>query len=176
MMQFTEEQKAALIEFLNAEIARIERKKELWEGDQFRLASHRITLASLTAEPVGYIHKHAWREYKQAVCTGGDDGHEMYANTSNHFAVYTAPPAPALRLPDEVKRADAPCHLDAYEADCWVSGASWMREESERLNATAPQPVKLPEEVGFRLPSGKSILYKNDVIAAIRAAGYQLEE
>ncbi|WP_275553688.1 hypothetical protein [Mixta sp. Marseille-Q2659] len=46
------QERQALIGFINAEIARIQRKKELLEGDRMRIASHRLSLAALTAEPV----------------------------------------------------------------------------------------------------------------------------
>ena len=46
----------------------------------------------------------------------------------------------------------------------------------DALNATAPQPVKLPASLGFKPPSGRDVLLRSDVIEAIRAAGYQVEE
>lgn len=49
--ELTNEERQALIDFINAEIARIQRKKELLEGDRMRIASHRLSLAALTAEP-----------------------------------------------------------------------------------------------------------------------------
>lgn len=51
-MKMTNEERQALIGFINAEIARIQRKEELWDGDRMRIASHRLSLAALTAEPV----------------------------------------------------------------------------------------------------------------------------
>lgn len=50
-MKMTNEERQALIGFINAEIARIQRKEELWDGDRMRIASHRLSLAALTAEP-----------------------------------------------------------------------------------------------------------------------------
>ena len=102
MMQFTEEQRAA----------EIEQAKELlnhlgfWGhasgfDAEFLIRVTDAYLAALESKPLGYIHKHAWHEYKQAVCTGGEDGHEMYSCSASHFAVYTFPPVAALRLPNE---------------------------------------------------------------------------
>lgn len=53
-MKMTHEKRQALIGFINAEIARIQRKEELWDGDRMRIASHRLSLAALTAEPVAW--------------------------------------------------------------------------------------------------------------------------
>lgn len=53
-MKMTNEERKALIGFINAEIARIQRKEELWDGDRMRIASHRLSLAALTAEPVAW--------------------------------------------------------------------------------------------------------------------------
>lgn len=68
----------------------------------------RVALASLEAKPLGYIHKHAWRDYKQAVCSGDNDHLSAYANASSHFAVYTVPPLPELKQIELVK--DLPCN------------------------------------------------------------------
>lgn len=99
----------------------------------------RIALASLKAGPLGYIR------YEDAALLPFERKHtcvEIAVYKQQSFStdspVYTAPPVVALKLPDEVKRADAPCHLDVYEADCWVGGAMWMREQVQRLNAAAP--------------------------------------
>lgn len=40
------------------------------------------------------------------------------------LAALTAEP---VGVPDEPAGGDAPCHLDEYEATCWVAGACWMR-------------------------------------------------
>lgn len=57
----------------------------------------RIALASLEAEPYGYVHKAA---YEQAGSCGLSSDHEAYRDSSTHIAVYTAPPAP-VSVPDE---------------------------------------------------------------------------
>lgn len=55
------------------------------------LAAMKLALASLEAEPYGYVHKAA---YEQAGSCGLSSDHEAYRDSSTHIAVYTAPPAP----------------------------------------------------------------------------------
>lgn len=57
----------------------------------------RIALASLEAEPYGYVHKAA---YEQAGSCGLSGDHEAYRDSSTHIAVYTTPPAP-VSVPDD---------------------------------------------------------------------------
>lgn len=61
-----------------------------------RIELARIALASLEAEPYGYVHKAA---YEQAGSCGLSSDHEAYRDSSTHIAVYTAPPAP-VAVPD----------------------------------------------------------------------------
>ncbi|MGP8953529.1 hypothetical protein ACT024_10330 [Enterobacter mori] len=72
------------------------------DGDN-TLAALRIALASLEAEPYGYVHKAA---YEQAGSCGLSSDHEAYRDSSTHIAVYTAPPAP-VSVPEPIKRNDA---------------------------------------------------------------------
>lgn len=51
----------------------------------------RIALASLEAEPYGYVHKAA---YEKTGSCGLSNDREAYRYSSTHVAVYTAPPAP----------------------------------------------------------------------------------
>ena len=60
----------------------------------------RIALASLEAEPYGYVHKAA---YEQAGSCGLSGDHEAYRDSSTHIAVYTTPPAP-VSVPDAYVR------------------------------------------------------------------------
>ncbi|HGY7367833.1 TPA: hypothetical protein ACNTEI_000240 [Escherichia coli] len=59
-----------------------------------------IALASLEAEPYGYVHKAA---YEQAGSCGLSGDHEAYRDSSTHIAVYTTPPAP-VSVPDAYVR------------------------------------------------------------------------
>lgn len=63
------------------------------------LMRQELALESLTSPVLGYIHKHIWSSYKQAVCSGDEFGLEAYAGAENHFAVYSAPPVPEIKLP-----------------------------------------------------------------------------
>lgn len=87
----TEERRQALIDALEILKPEISESPALYKAVE-------ISLAALTANPVGYIQKHVWHEYKQAVCTGGEEGKEMYSNSPSHFPVYTSPPAPVPRV------------------------------------------------------------------------------
>lgn len=68
----------------------------------------RIALASLEAEPYGYVHKAA---YEQSGSCGLSNDHEAYRYSSTHIAVYTAPPAPVVvpeALADNIDADDHP--------------------------------------------------------------------
>ncbi|HGW5384847.1 TPA: hypothetical protein ACNH1J_002694 [Enterobacter hormaechei] len=107
MSTFTKEQ---LIEHLRS---RIEHRKGLiasihidrgYRGYldylKLELRSSEIALASLEAEPYGYVHKAA---YEQAGSCGLSGDHEAYRDSSTHIAVYTTPPAP-VSVPDAYVR------------------------------------------------------------------------
>lgn len=72
----------------------------------------RIALASLEAEPYGYVHKAA---YEQAGSCGLSGDHEAYRDSSTHIAVYTATPAP-VSVPDE--RAAFETFMEKRFKDC----------------------------------------------------------
>lgn len=74
-------------EFINVTITHVADVGEWMPG--YVLLS--IALASLEAEPYGYVHKTA---YEQAGSCGLSSDHEAYRDSSTHVAVYTAPPAP----------------------------------------------------------------------------------
>lgn len=86
----------------------------------------RIALASLEAEPYGYVHKAA---YEQAGSCGLSGDHEAYRDSSTHIAVYTAPPAP-VSVPDEVCWEDVPEEItedDMALASAWAHGFNQCR-------------------------------------------------
>ncbi len=62
----------------------------------------RIALASLEAEPYGYVHKAA---YEKTGSCGLSNDREAYRYSSTHVAVYTAPPAP-VSVPAEMEMDD----------------------------------------------------------------------
>ena len=176
-MQLTEEKRKALIEWSRKYLLDAFRTVETHpnsEAAKANLALRKIALASLTAEPVAYTSQ----ANLDAVSEAKPKNLEFMTGDKRIYQcpvrLYTTPPAPALRLPDDLKYDDAPCHLSAYEADCWLNGASWMRREVERLNATAPQPVKLPGYVDDLHGVGP-VMSAEAVEEAIRADGYQVE-
>ncbi|HGP4143152.1 TPA: DUF551 domain-containing protein [Enterobacter roggenkampii] len=66
-------------------------------ADSLLINNARIALASIEAEPYGYVHKAA---YEKTGSCGLSNDREAYRDSSTHVAVYTAPPAP-VSVPDE---------------------------------------------------------------------------
>lgn len=93
MSTLTKERIANLLEF-NSEGSDCQANAEQWEVHELA----RIALASLEAEPYGYVHKAA---YEGAGSCGLSNDHEAYRDSSTHVAVYSAPPAP-VSVPDDV--------------------------------------------------------------------------
>jgi len=116
----TNEERAALVARLRIYIRTTETAIKAGlasEEDRFNLEVRKIALASLEAPVLGYIHKHAWHEYKQAVCSGYDDAMIAYESAQSHFPVYTAPPVAVMQpvvLP--VMQVDNP--LDGFFYRC----------------------------------------------------------
>lgn len=99
-------------EWLQQKIADMEAIRDdipfgLGEDGTNTLAALRIALASLEAEPYGYVHKAA---YEQAGSCGLSNDREAYRDSSTHVAVYTSPPAPvsvpaAMEMDDDFDSA-----------------------------------------------------------------------
>ncbi|WP_448876294.1 hypothetical protein [Enterobacter hormaechei] len=92
-------------EWLLKTIAELEEERDATPGAvnedaAMALAAMKIALASLEAEPYGYVHKAA---YEQAGSCGLSGDHEAYRDSSTHIAVYTTPPAP-VSVPDAYVR------------------------------------------------------------------------
>lgn len=70
-------------------------------------------------EPLGFMHKMVWNEFEEAVCTGGENGRQMFEGLSNHFPVY-ARPAPAVSLvelvPPEADGSNLPFAANGWNA------------------------------------------------------------
>ncbi len=87
----------------------------------------RIALASLEAEPYGYVHKAA---YEKTGSCGLSNDREAYRYSSTHVAVYTAPPAPvsvpaAMEMDDDFDSAfehGKAVGWNAYRAAMFQSG------------------------------------------------------
>lgn len=138
MMQFTEDQRKALIYFINSELSG-------WDCEGKYHQVLQIALASLTVEPVGYIHNFLNSEQSGVI----------FAKENRHYGrgVYTTPPATAIRLPDELIDCLKELH-DAFTDESHDDGyysaniyqtvllkARKTLSETKRLNATAPKPV-----------------------------------
>ncbi|RTY58763.1 hypothetical protein EKL29_07990 [Pantoea sp. YU22] len=187
MMQgYTEEQRKALVDWLKPQISELEAVCDeipfgLDEDDSMQLQVMKIALASLTAEPeytrydcgcCGFEVIDEWRD--NDVCPKCN--HKPLGKTE----LYTAPPAPALRLPDAVS-CDGFNEKEPDEARNLGQCEGWnaYRAEAVRLNATAPQPVKVNlTGILASFPAvGEGIyLEKAGVERAIRQAGGQVEE
>lgn len=108
-------EKVKSLEFAVTQTAFAENRAELEE--ELELA--RIALASLEAEPYGYVHKAA---YEEVGSCGLSNDHEAYRDSSTHIAVYTAPPAPVV--PEDIsnaietlKKTLVSCHRYNYCSD-----------------------------------------------------------
>lgn len=193
MQAYTEEQKVALIEhakvwIADAEAARDEIPFGFDEDTEKEFSLIKIALASLTAEPVAY-------EVKGLLCHTLEEA-EIYVGEPE--PLYAAPPAPAIRLHDFEEDESAfrdglnaliDCLEDCGDAEQGLRLALRAMMANARLNATAPQPVKLPVAftpfISVVSPSPISAmrqdhmgnwLNKARVIALLREHGVQVEE
>ena len=126
-------------EWLQQKIADMESARDeipfgLGEDGTNTLAALRIALASLEAEPYGYVHKAA---YEQAGSCGLSGDHEAYRDSSTHIAVYTAPPAPvsvpaAMEMDDDFDSA-----FEHGKAVGWNACRSAMLKHSESFIVTS---------------------------------------
>ncbi|HFI2181370.1 TPA: DUF551 domain-containing protein, partial [Enterobacter roggenkampii] len=124
----------------------------------------RIALASLEAEPYGYVHKAA---YEQAGSCGLSSDHEAYRDSSTHIAVYTAPPAP-VSVPDGYRLQP----ISEYDAMCAAMLQGAENAESRCTIQTAPVLDSLPKIAESRcsnspvIPDGLRLALSNAGIAA----------
>lgn len=134
MMQFTEEQRNALIEDCKREISELEKGLTTW-GEvwipylQSKINRQQIALAALTTEPVAY----RW-EGKQTgrICYDGIRPIGVFGQP-----LYAAPPVAPLRLPSE-KSTDVDYSyypLTKARHEGWNACLA----EIKRLNATVPE-------------------------------------
>lgn len=102
-------------------------------ADSLLINNARIALASLEAEPYGYVHKAA---YEQAGSCGLSGDHEAYRDSSTHIAVYTAPPAP-VSVPDEDLLHMAASAIDDLLSNKDRSGAGVWADIPAKLRRAA---------------------------------------
>lgn len=131
MMQFTEGQRKALIEWLTSQRDACD-EIHVCDCKREQCISNRIALAALTAKPTGYF------EYR--VDEEGDETADLLHKDiicESSFPLYTATPVAALMLPSELEHAsDADC--DEFFCD----GYNACLDEIKRLNATSPAQEK----------------------------------
>lgn len=134
-------------EWLQQKIADMEAARDeipfgLGEDGTNTLAALRIALASLEAEPYGYVHKSA---YEQAGSCGLSSDHEAYRDSSTHIAVYTAPPAPANAEPVawlwSHRKHPSEVTLVRPEDDERAEGAHWSGWSCQALYSAPQQEV-----------------------------------
>ncbi|EFC1681015.1 hypothetical protein FA844_23670 [Escherichia coli] len=150
MSTFTKEQ---LIEKLQHRISVASRFPES-EKAQMDLELARIALASLEAEPYGYVHKAA---YEQAGSCGLSGDHEAYRDSSTHIAVYTATPAPvsvpaAMEIDDDFDSAfehGKAVGWNAYRAAMLQADGTLTNEGTMQLSGNSEQiePVSNRDEL-----------------------------
>lgn len=170
MMQLTEEQRNDLA----AECRRLIAEGEKPAAGYRTVAKGKvaeIALASLTAEPV----------YQFIANNHDKDGYVEWADCNpDYFSkepsdrrriLYATPPAPELRLPDEMP-------VTRYTDANYFAGWHDHRAAVQRLNATAPQPVRLPPLIssweGDDAISGRNRGIM-DCAKALREQGFQVE-
>lgn len=136
MMQFTEEQRKALIDRLTKFRAGIQAARDAniqTEVDEIDDMIAEIALASLTAEAIGRVDRGEVsenNEYPDArvVCLHEQADWENFQDGTELFLR----PAPAINLaklvPDGPSVNDAPSDMSFYEASIWLSGAMNMRD------------------------------------------------
>lgn len=93
----------------------------------------RIALASIEAEPYGYVHKAA---YEKTGSCGLSNDREAYRDSSTHVAVYTSPPAP-VSVPDEDLLHMAASAIDDLLSNKDRSGAGVWADIPAKLRRAA---------------------------------------
>lgn len=118
----TEEQRQALIEWAKGYISAAETYAANNPNDRSGkayLELLQIALAALTAKPVGYIDPAALKEYRDKR-TGGSWSAEQKAGEYNQtLPIFTAPPAPVLKLPEYESSMDAECDTEIAHNVGW---------------------------------------------------------
>ena len=152
-MEFTKEQ---LIEHVKGVINTFMEAVVLYPdnaGMKMDLHTAEIALASLEAEPYGYVHKAI---YEVVGSCGLTKDHEAYRDSPNHIAVYTAPPAP-ISVPDALPENDDEegNDIDYMEpSEVYASGraAGWNACRAAMQGKAEPGkfPAVNPIDHGFR--------------------------
>lgn len=136
------------------------------------LAALRIALASLEAEPYGYVHKAA---YEKTGSCGLSNDREAYRDSSTHVAVYTAPPATvsvpaAMEMDDDFDSAfehGKAVGWNAYRA-AMLQGADRPQNEPQNIpeNIPATQFKPVADLYGLTSPTGGETSFTFDAVEA----------
>lgn len=121
MKPITEQERQDLIAYARIEISRwVNISDKRYMSDLMEIA-----LASLTAEPVGVIEKEIGSFYKR------------HYDKSRTEAVYTYPPVPVIKLPDEMMKQATGWFVNSSGENCaTIEGRTWNKciAEFKRLN------------------------------------------
>lgn len=131
MPMLTDSEREGLIE-----VARNELK--YWDDGGHYKELVKIALAALTAKPVGTIRiEMDWNSHRN-VATLDMRADLVVADMANGDSLYTAPPVPALNLPDEVIESDSPVWYRADNATSWANGFNAALDKIKALNGVKP--------------------------------------
>ena len=121
-------------EWLLKTIAELEEERDAVPGAvnedaAMALAAMKIALASLEAEPVGYVDT----EYSELLKAGHIESCSVYAEPGEGCCtVYTAPPAP-VSVPDEIESTSG-SDYDDYYCDGWNACRAAMLQGAEHVS------------------------------------------
>lgn len=131
-------------------------------ADSLLINNARIALASLEAEPYGYVHKAA---YEKTGSCGLSNDREAYRYSSTHVAVYTAPPAPVIQADvaqaiENLKQKLVECNRYNYCADA-VKGVEDASCVLALQNQNMSAPIR-PEAIENAIEYIRSIAFHID--------------
>ncbi|ENU3990419.1 hypothetical protein ACFH0L_004672 [Enterobacter kobei] len=131
------------------------------------VAMARIALASLEAEPYGYVHKAA---YEQAGSCGLSNDHEAYSDSLSHIAVYTTPPATVFPRDLEeiiftIVNAMADEKLRNDESELFSLARKYIEHAKSKLSAAMLQGAE-PVTTAYKL---------RDAVETIRNSGIEID-
>lgn len=138
-------------------------------ADSLLINNARIALASIEAEPYGYVHKAA---YEKTGSCGLSNDREAYRDSSTHVAVYTVPPAPVSApdaLTDDIDSDDHPL-LWSYNKGWNACRAAMLQGADGTLTNEGTIPVTQFKPVadlyGLTSPTGGETSFTFDAVEA----------
>lgn len=160
-IEFTKEQ---LIEKLQRRVAVTANYPDVEEA-QLDAAIFKIALASLEAEPVGYIDA----EYADLIKSGNIESCSVYAESGEGCCpAYTAPPAPANAEPVawlwSHRKHPSEVTLVRPEDDERAEGAHWSGWSCQALYGVQPAPASVADDIDTRMKNA-GMLSAAEIIA-----------